>query len=71
MTDSIRPLSVSYSRPQSVQISSVINSYLGILSHYKSFTLCRQIFLPIANILRFGRFTNFMRKFEPFNAKLY
>lgn len=49
-------------------MQSVVNSYLGIFSHYKSYGIRRQLFQPIVSIQKFGRFTNFMRRFIPFGA---
>ena len=50
------------------QLQATLNSYLGIFSHYKSYGIRCQLFQPIVNIQKFGRFTNFMRRFIPFGA---
>lgn len=40
---------------------SVVNSYLGVLSHYKSKHIQEELFLHIDTLWRYGRFVKYKR----------
>ena len=45
------------------KLRSRLNSFLGVLSHYRSYRISRQIFYHLPYIYRFGHFLKGMRKF--------
>ena len=48
----------------SIRMQSAVNSYLGLLSHYKTHGIRRLFFQSVANIQRFGCFTLNWRRFQ-------
>ena len=51
-------------RTTPVELRASINSFLGIMSHYRSCRLRCQLFRPLRYLYNFGRFADDMRKYR-------
>ena len=51
-------------RDERVGLFSAINSFLGVLGHYKSYNIKAQLFLLTPYFTRYGFFTPWLRKYK-------
>ena len=52
------------------KLQASINSFLGVLSHYKSFWLRKLMFGNLGNLNSIGRFNSDWLLFRPFKSRL-